>query len=613
MHLDRMGELKMFWIFSIAAAILGATFFTAAAAFACTTVLVGKDASETGEVLVGHNEDSGGRYVMRTHIVPERALRGAAESLRFEPGTALLKLPSERPKLFWSEARPFVPDGGASFCDVYVNGYGVVVCSDNCGRSREDNPDLTEGGIGYGVRRLTAELARSAYNAVEVAAGLVEKYGYIGGGRSYHFADKNEIWVLQAVNGKHYAVKRVLNDEIYVNPNHYTIRQPDPQAPGSERLISYAARRGWYDPRKGKFDFASAYQAQEAYRSARNIHRHRRGLELLLEYPLNPEAELPFSVKYNRKVGVEDIKKVLRCHFEETLQDVSGGHSPHYMRTRPICAGTTLESTIVQIREKHDMTLIWRALGRPCLSPYSPWYFGISKVPEKYEEYAGDPEKAIRTHFSVPASDLNYSDAAWFRCTDLQAAVDPLYGEKAGEIKAAIAEFENTLGEEVRRLEPLVSEQTDPEKARELLTDSVAGWAARTLQKLDELQAAARVLPVRLPEKIDVDGPEPFFAQVSNRDLQNLRQDFDVENIVPEAVLLGPHYSPFFKWSKAVEAVSDEDGLRFSFAVGEWAKGSTPCLTDMWLIIEDARERRLVGKGLTTLTETEKTEKAGVA
>ena len=41
----------------------------AAPARACTTVLVGRDASETGEVLVGHNEDSGGRYVMRSHIV----------------------------------------------------------------------------------------------------------------------------------------------------------------------------------------------------------------------------------------------------------------------------------------------------------------------------------------------------------------------------------------------------------------------------------------------------------------------------------------------------------------------------------------------------------------
>ncbi|MDR1379844.1 MAG: C69 family dipeptidase [Synergistaceae bacterium] len=598
----------MFGILSIAAAILGA--LLPATAFACTTVLVGKDASETGEVLVGHNEDSGGRYVMRTHIVPKRT--DAAETFRFEPTAALLEAPSERPKLFWSEARSFIADGGASFCDFYVNEHGVVLCSDNCGKSKEDNPDLSEGGIGYGVRRLTAELARSAYNAVEVASGLVDKYGYIGGGRSYHFADKNEIWVLQVVNGKHYAVKRVENDEIYVNPNHYTIRQPDPQAPGFERLVSYATRRGWYDPQKGEFDFALSYQDPDAYRAARNIHRHRRGLELLLEYPLNIEAELPFSVKYNRKVGVEDIKKVLRCHFEGTLQDVSGGGSPHYMRTRPICAGTTIESSIVQIRENHDMTLIWRALGRPCLSLYSPWYFGISNVPQ---EYADDPERAVRTHFSVPAADLDYSkDTAWFHYTDLQAALDPLYEGKVGEVQAALAEFESVLQEEVRHLELLALKQfqVDPEKGRELLTSSVGNWTARALQKLDELRAAAKVLPVRLPEQIDVNEQEPFSVQVPTQDLRDAGQDFnfdigfDVGDIVPKKILLGPHYAPFSKWSKAIEVAPGEDELRFSFTVGAWVKNSTPCFTDMWLIIEDEQGRRLVGMGLTTLTNLTK-------
>jgi dipeptidase len=577
--------------------IVGTVLLTAGRAFACTTVLVGKNASATGEVLVGHNEDSSGRYVMRTHIVPALSRGG---TIRFEPKAAVLSLPRERPKLFWSEARPFVSDGGASFCDLYVNGHGVVLCSDNCGKSREDAPELTEGGIGYGLRRLTAERARSAYNAVEVAGALIDRYGYIDSGRSYHFADKNEIWVLQVVNGKHYAVKRVQDDEIYVNPNHYTIRQPDPQGPGFEKLLSYAVQRGWHDPRKEEFDFARSYQAPESYRVVRNVHRHRRGLEILLEREVDPEAGLPFSAKPSRKIGVEDIEKVLRCHFEDTPQDVSGGDTPHFMRTRPICVATTLESTVVQIRENHDMTLIWRALGRPCLSPYSPWYFGIVCAPDAY---AGDSEEALKTHFSVPPSDLDYSkDEAWFHYTDLQAAVDPLYGEKAAEVKAAIAEFESTLRSEVRYFEPLALEHfnTDPEKARGLLTGSVADWSARTLQKLDELYAKIGVQAVELPREIDVraDTEKTFSVQIAV-----CGADFCAESLVPEKTLFGPHYAPYSKWSRVLEATAREEGkLRLSFAVGEWVKNSTPCLTDMWLILENEKGRRLVGKGLTTLT-----------
>ncbi|GHV46897.1 hypothetical protein FACS1894204_09450 [Synergistales bacterium] len=127
--------------------------------------------------------------------MPE-ARRTKETNARFEPDAAELSLPSERPKLFWSEARQYVRDGRFSSCDFYVNGYGVVICSDNCSPSREDRPDLTEGGVGYGIRRVTAERAKSAYNAVEVAAELMDRYGYIDSGRSYHFADKDEIWVI---------------------------------------------------------------------------------------------------------------------------------------------------------------------------------------------------------------------------------------------------------------------------------------------------------------------------------------------------------------------------------------------------------------------------------
>ena len=584
----------MLGIFVLTAVIL---WLTTVPSLACTTVLVGKDVSDTGEVLVGHNEDSSGRYVMRTHIVPA-LVREKPETIRFEPNAAVLALPAERPKLFWAEARPYIADGGASFCDSYINGYGVVLCSDNCGKPKEENPELTEGGIGYGVRRLVAETARSAYNAVEVAASLVDKYGYLGNGRSYHFADKNEIWVFQVVNGKNYAVKRVRDDEVYVNPNHYTIRRPDPETPGLEKLIAYAAERGWYDPAKGDFDFARAYQAPDAYRSPRNVHRHRRGLEIILGRPVDPEAELPFSVKPARKIGVEDIKKVLRCHFEGTPEDISNGDTPHFMETRPVCAGTTLESYVVQIRQNHDMTLIWRVLGRPCITPYSPWYFGIAEVGR---EFAGDPEEAVRTHFSVAAAELDYSkDEAWFHYTDLQGAADPLYREKAGEVKDAVAKFEEKLHKEVRYFEPIAQGhfKTDPDKARGLLTGSVADWASRTLNKLDKLYATLDVLPIELPKEIDVNNAQdPILVQVSLPD-----EEFGADEIVLGKTLFGPHYASPAKRSQAVNAATHQGKLCLSFKTGDWVKGSTPCLTDMWLVMENKKGKCLVGKALTLLS-----------
>ncbi|MCK9330885.1 MAG: C69 family dipeptidase, partial [Candidatus Cloacimonetes bacterium] len=44
----------------------------ACGAFACTTILVGKDVSGTGCVIVGHNEDDGGRAMVEHGYVEAR-------------------------------------------------------------------------------------------------------------------------------------------------------------------------------------------------------------------------------------------------------------------------------------------------------------------------------------------------------------------------------------------------------------------------------------------------------------------------------------------------------------------------------------------------------------
>lgn len=564
---------------------------------ACTTVLVGKRASATGEVLVGHNEDSGGRYVMRTHFVPgldcERRL--SLETIRFEPECAALDLPPVRSRLYWSEARHYYSGGGASFCDLYINGNGVVVCSDNCGASREDRPALAGGGIGYGLRRLVAERARNARDATEIAAELLDQYGYIGNGRSYHFADKDEIWVLQVTNGKHYALARVADDEVYLNPNHFTIRSPDATTPRLDELISYAAERGWYDPqRDGAFDFARTYQAPEAYRATVNMHRHLRGLEIILNRELDPQAELPFSVKPPRPIGVEDVKSVLRSHFEGTPDDVSGGGSPHAMPTRPICTRATLESTVVQIRDLHEQTVIRRALGRPCLSPYIPWHFGMTRLPDAFTASGGlVPDEALRTHFSVSAHDLDFlADDPWWIHVNLQTAVDLLYKERAAVTRAEVMALEREIEDTFIHLLPAADADSMNRSAQEL--------TALALDRMRKLYAALGLALLELPEEIDADDRSAVFT-VNILLPELVGSTFDADCIDLEKTLLGPSHAPFAKWSKATKVECLASSLALEFSVDDWGETSPPCLTDMWLIAEDANGTHFAGRGLATI------------
>ena len=416
-------------------------FLRAKDVYACMTILVGKKASATGEVLVGHNEDAPGRFTMQTHIVGKMC-RPPHTKIKFEPNLSEVELFNTRTNLFWSEAKTFSDNySDSAFCDFYINGNGVVICSNNCEKSKEDNPELLNGGIGYGLRRLVAEKAHTAKEALEIACDLVEIYGYASSGRSYAFSDKDEIFVMQIVNGKHYAIARVPDDEVAVIPNHYTIREPDKKSRGYDELVSYAIKRGWFNPDDEIFDFSKVYQAEDSFGLEKNTYRHVKAFEILLDMDLSGLLKtkwqpLPFSIKPSKKVGIKTLKKILRSHNEEP--------NDHFSKPISICNIDTLESTIVQIRYNPDRILIRKALGRPCSNIYLPWYFGTKFKPEGYEDV--EPEKSLAEHFKTKPEDMDYKNNAWFRAIEIDCLSDIL-GENAeiavrNKIKSFEAEFE---------------------------------------------------------------------------------------------------------------------------------------------------------------------------
>ncbi len=300
----------------------------------CSAIIVGKDASKTGEVLFGHNEDDAGNNVMVQHRVP-RATHEPGKFLTFEAECAKIPQVAQTWAYIWSETRA---GWKASFSDTFINEWGVAIASDSCSNSREDRPELTNGGIGYGLGHIIAQRARTAREGVEIAAALVDHYGYTASGRAYQIVDKNEGWVFQVVKGKHYVAKRVPDDEAMFIPNWYTIHNVDlsdkANYVASDDIITYAISRGWYTPKKpgdyGDFSFAIAYQ-DPGRKQEGNILRHKNALRLILK--AEPDDVRPFSVKPPEKLGVDDVKKILRTHYEGTEDDISRGYfvNPPYI------------------------------------------------------------------------------------------------------------------------------------------------------------------------------------------------------------------------------------------------------------------------------------------
>ena len=508
----------------------------------CTTVVIGKAASATGRVLIGHNEDDDKSIVM-VHSVPHQ---------KHEPGETIcfgdrpdVKIPqaAETAGYIWSEVRR--PGGGISFGDSFFNEYGVAIVTNSCnpGRAPEDengsqDPYLAEMGIGYGVRRLLAERAKSAREGLDVIIELVEKYGYFSS-RCYFIADKDECWAVQLTRGKRLAAKRVPDDHVLFIPNHYTIHGLEPSDKKNfyytPDLVDFAMENGWYKPAKpgdySDFDFAMAYQGMDR---PYNMARARNGWAILgfekeWEDCVAAGNWRPFSFKAHRKYTIGDCKALLRSHYEgrpDFLQDwkaytdewkvekaADGGCSrasavtlarflpagalrqdpssiegtpaqyprdPHQALDDPytICCGSTVESTIVDFADDPAATCVYRAWRKPCTNPYVPLFLGSLKVPASYAWMRR--ELADATHFDPPAEEFVYdpSTAFWnYENLIWQSELDYDFARSVfgPDIERIEADWDGEIAEARARYENLKAE--DPQLAKAYLSEFSDGKA----------------------------------------------------------------------------------------------------------------------------------------
>lgn len=362
----------------------------------CYTIIVGKNATFDGSVLLAHNEDDYGKNLVNWYKVPH--LQQYQENIKLFTG-GLVDQVQETLEFLWLE----MP--GMHFSDSFMNEYGVTIVSDAC-RSREDNADLINGGIGYYLRRIIAERAKSAKHGVKIAGAIVDSIGYASSGRTYCIADPNEAWMMSIVKGKHWVAQRVPDDHIAIIPNYYTIGEIDLLDTlnylGSHDIVEYAIERSWYNPiTDGEFIFRNAYGDSATQSNIRNIARHWGAINLLVpdQYELNDD--FPFSFRPNDTISIQDIMDILEYHYEGTELEDKTFASPHDYKTIPICRKDTQYGMIAQLRDwlPADIgNVLWLAPYRPCSQVFIPWYYGISKIPSNFS--VGDHKSALENHFN---------------------------------------------------------------------------------------------------------------------------------------------------------------------------------------------------------------------
>jgi len=475
LEIKTVDKSKFVYIFF--AAVLAIELFSSSAN-ACYAVVVGKEASTDGAVLLGHNEQNYGQRFLNFRKIP-RIKHEDGEMVKLQGGTEIPQV-KESYAFLWSE------NPGLAYSDGYLNEWGVAIVSDGCPdraiglRKLKAEGQLVEGGILYMLRRLIAERAKTAREAVQIAGELIEQVGYPSS-RTLVIADSKEAWLLAISRGKHWIAQRVPDDAVVLLPNVYVIGEVNLKDTanflGSPDLIEYAIKKGWYDPADGeRFSFCRAYGQQ---RKRLMDERQWRGQCLVTAKQIEKgsDRQLPFSVKPAHKLSVKDVIAILRYHGK-------GG----------LCNEATQEAAVFQLRDNMPVDIgciYWRCSAEPCISVLTPWYCGITETPKEYYQPV-DVKKnlSLKFHFSKSSKKFKPDEGhTWWIFKKLQDKVRADYKNRIGIVRAAWDDFEAKVFADQPEVESKALEMYKSNKsaAMDYLTDYSQDVALRAVHKAREL------------------------------------------------------------------------------------------------------------------------------
>jgi dipeptidase len=415
----------------------------------CTSVIVGRDATADGSVILGHNEDLGDHAAQ--HYVSVEAADHAPGSVELLYGGTVVPQVDHThgyvaSTLFDLQYIPGDVTGG-------INDQGLMVANNLA--YRRDAPGLPEvfdRVLWSEFTRLTLARAATARDAVTVVGELVETYGLgLDSGTMIAVADSQEGWWIEIAYGGQWAAERVPDDGVGIRANTFRIGEVDFDAPDSFQtspdLVAFAQDQGWYT--SGPFVFSEVYGDPSALNAGWNTHREER---LVNQLSLVMPAVTPV-----------DLMALWRDHYEGTPLDETDGYTlgpPHQTSEYCLCDMTTEVSMACQSRDWLPVDIggvCWRAMATPCSSVYVPWWAGHGEIPAVYQTGG-----AVQTE-----------DSAYWAFRELSEAVEPRYAEVIDDVRGfwgMIEDLELVMAPATENAAALLHE-TDPDGARAMLTD----------------------------------------------------------------------------------------------------------------------------------------------
>ncbi len=379
----------------------------------CTTLLVGKKASYDGSTMIARNDDNpNGKFEVKKLVkiscdMQPKLYKNVISHLELElphnpvAYTAFPNVDSKREGLWLAQGINSYNVGMTATETITTN--PRVLGADPYVEYEEKTK--TPGGLGEEDFVLVVlPYIKTAREGVLRLGELLEKYGtYESNGIAFN--DNNEVWYIETIGGHHWMAKRVPDDSYVALPNQLGIDEFDfldaktdkknymCSADLEEFMNKYHLNLNNDDKINPRNIFGSHSDSDHVYNTPRAwdmVRYLNPSLNLELDdTKYNPESnDIPWALKPENKISVEDVKYVLSSHFVGTKYDpYSKFGRPEDKKYRVIGINRTSILSLCQIRNNvidELKGLLWFTFASNPFNAFTLFITSDEIVPDYY-------------------------------------------------------------------------------------------------------------------------------------------------------------------------------------------------------------------------------------
>ena len=356
---------------------------------ACTTLIVGRQASEDGSRIMGRSCDAEGLLAVRLVHTPAEN-RPAPWTFTDTVSKFQITLPAKSCAYMAAPCAEKVPDGD-DYKEAAINEHHVCMSATESiyGSAAALKADpLVKNGISEGcMPTVVIPYVTTALEGVERLGSIIDQYGSAEG-NAVVFADDKEMWYMEMYTGHQWAAIRFPEDKYAVVANDGMLGTIDVNDTANVRtskdLVKLAKEQGFLKEEQGKIHLAHTYCVPHRHYSQLRVWAAQRKFTPSRAKDYQVETTYDMMQVPDKKISLADAMELFRYRYEDT-----GYNANLHPKNRAIGINRTESVHIFWLRDNKPQVM-WLAPANPEMSVFLPFYGNMTKFPAAFESNAGE-------------------------------------------------------------------------------------------------------------------------------------------------------------------------------------------------------------------------------